>query len=209
MMATDLAGHVQPAHTAVLTMEMQRGVIGDLANLPELAAEAAATGIVGRTAELLRAARAAGVPVVHCVFESTETAELNAPILSAMAHLPHRLAPGSEAADLVPELDAQLEDLIESRGHGVSPFGRTLLDATLRRLTVSTVVIAGVSVNLGVLGMAIEAVNAGFRAVVATDAVCGLPRDYAEAVMRYSVALVATRATVQEIIEAWAATPGG
>jgi nicotinamidase-related amidase len=208
-MANDLARHLRPAQTAVLTMEMQRGVIGDLANLPELAAEAAATGIVDRAADLLRAARAAGVPVVHCIFESPDAAELNAPILSAMARLPNRLAPGSEAAELVPELDAQMDDLIESRGHGVSPFGRTLLDATLRQLGISTVVVAGVSVNLGVLGLAIEAVNAGFRAVVATDAVCGLPRDYAEAVMRNSVALVATRASVQDIITAWGATPEG
>ena len=195
-------------------MEMQRGVIGDLANLPELAAEAAATGMVERAAHLLQAARVAGVPVVHCVFESSSAAgpnaaELNAPILSAMARLPNRLAAGSEAAELVPELDAQMDDLIESRDHGVSPFGRTSLEATLRQLGVSTVVVAGVSVNLGVLGLAIEAVNAGFRAVVATDAVCGLPRDYAEAVMRNSVGLVATRASVQDIITAWGAAPEG
>ncbi len=67
-------------------------------------------------------------------------------------------------------------------------------------------VIAGVSLNLGVLGLAIEAVNLGYRVVVATDAVCGLPRDYAENVMRHSIALVATRATVEDIISAWART---
>jgi nicotinamidase-related amidase len=79
----------------------------------------------------------------------------------------------------------------------------------LRRLGTSTVVVAGVSVNLGVLGLAIEAVNLGYRVVVATDAVCGFPRDYADAVMQNSLSLVATRATVAEILSAWGETPAG
>ncbi len=73
----------------------------------------------------------------------------------------------------------------------------------LRNLGVTTVVATGVSVNLGILGLAIEAVNLGYRVVVATDAVAGVPRDYADAVMRNTIALLATRATVDEIARAW------
>jgi hypothetical protein len=40
-MALDFAELVAPAHTAVVTCEMQRGIIGDLTAGPELAAEAA------------------------------------------------------------------------------------------------------------------------------------------------------------------------
>jgi nicotinamidase-related amidase len=194
---------VAPAHTAVLTMEMQRGVIGDLAALPQLATEAADLGVVTQAARLLQAARACGAPVVHCLFHSEEGGPLNAPLLTAMARLPTRLIAGSPAAELVHELGEQPSDVKVSRSHGVSPFGGTSLDSDLRRLGISTVVVAGVSVNLGVLGLAIEAVNLGYHVVVATDAVCGLPRDYAENVMRNSVALVATRATVEDVITAW------
>ena len=195
---------IAPDHTAVLTMEMQRGVIGDLAALPELAAEAAALGIVEQTARLLRAARSQGAAVVHCLFVSEEGQPLNAPILTAMARLPTRLIAGSAAAELIPELDEQPTDQRTIRSHGVSPFGGTSLGSDLRDLSVSTVIVAGVSVNLGVLGLAIEAVNAGFHVVVATDAVCGLPRDYAANVMRNSVALVAARAPVDDVVTAWA-----
>ena len=36
-MPLDLAKLVDPAHTALVTQECQRGVIGDLSQLPELA----------------------------------------------------------------------------------------------------------------------------------------------------------------------------
>jgi nicotinamidase-related amidase len=194
---------VAPARTAVLTMEMQRGVIGDLAALPELAAEAADLGVVDRAARLLRAARASRVAVMHCLFLAEDGAPHNAPLFTAMARLPTRLAPGSPAAELIHAL-GDPNDRTSVRSHGVSPFGGTQLDSDLRALGISTVVAAGVSLNLGVLGLAVEAVNLGYQVVVATDAVCGLPRDYAASVMRNSIALVAARATVEEIITAWA-----
>jgi nicotinamidase-related amidase len=210
-MPIDLAALAAADHSAVVTMEMQRGVIGDLSKLRDLANEVAELGVIDRAAELLAAARRAGLRVVHCTAEfrpDLAGSAANAPLLAAMARLPGHLVEGTPAAEVVPELGPDAGDLIESRQHGVTPFGGTSLDVTLRNLGVSTVIVAGVSVNLGVLGLAIEAVNLGYRVVVATDAVCGFPRDYAEAVMQHSMALVATRATVAELITAWGETRG-
>ena len=47
-------------------MELQRGVVGDLACIPELGKAVAEAGVIAQTARLLRAARAAGVRVIHC-----------------------------------------------------------------------------------------------------------------------------------------------
>ena len=85
----------------------------------------------------------------------------------------------------------------------MSPFSGTSLDPTLRSLGVSTVVATGVSLNLGIVGLAIEAVNLGYRVVVVRDAVCGVPADYADAVLRHTVALVATVATTDEVAAAF------
>ena len=112
-----------------------------------------------------------------------------------MLRRPEHLVDGTPAVELVPELGPAPGDLVSHRGHGVSPFTGTTLDPTLRALGVSTVVATGVSLNLGIVGLAVEAVNLGYRVVVATDAVCGVPRDYADAVMRHTLALVATLAT--------------
>jgi nicotinamidase-related amidase len=89
------------------------------------------------------------------------------------------------------------------RRSGVSPFAGTALDVTLRNLGVRTVVATGVSVNLAILGLAIEAVNLGYRVVVATDAVAGTPVDYADAVLDGTIALLAARLTVDQIAAVW------
>ena len=59
-MAVDLAALVQPWRTAVVTSEMQNGVVGEDAILPELA-EVARGGMIPALARLVKSARAAGV----------------------------------------------------------------------------------------------------------------------------------------------------
>jgi nicotinamidase-related amidase len=203
----DLAELLAPRRSAALTMEMQRGVVGDLSPIPDLAEEVRRAGVVERTAELLDAARTAGVRVVHCTAEfraDRAGSATNCPMLAVMARQPGHLLVGSDAARVVAELGPEPGDLVSSRLHGVSPFTGTSLDTTLRNLGVTTVIATGVSTNLGVLGLAIEAVNLGYRVVVATDAVAGVPSDYADAVMRNTIPLLATRARVDEIVAAWA-----
>jgi nicotinamidase-related amidase len=204
-MPVTLVDLVGAGQAAVLTMEIQRGVVGDLSSFPELATAARQVGVVVNTARLLAAARAAGAPVVHCTagFRADRRGSpANSPLIAAMLRRPEHLVEGTPAVELVPELGATSSDLVSPRAHGVSPFTGTTLDPTLRALGVSTVVATGVSLNLGIVGLAIEAVNLGYRVVVATDAVCGVPLDYADAVTRHTLALVATLATVDDVVAA-------
>jgi nicotinamidase-related amidase len=118
---------------------------------------------------------------------------------------PDHLVEGTSAVELVPALGPEPSDHVSARRHGVSPFGGTSLDATLRGLGVTTVVATGVSLNLGIPGLAIEAVNLGYRVVLPQDAVCGVPADYARSVIDNTMALVATLTTVDELIACWSA----
>jgi biuret amidohydrolase len=207
-MAMDLRQLAAPPHTAVLTMEMQRGVVGDLAVLPELARAVSDAGIIEPTAALLRAARSAGAAVVHCTAEyraDGAASPANAPMLAALARTPGRLIKGSAEAALLPELGPDPADLVSPRSHGVSPFGGTSLGVILRNLGVRTVIATGVSVNIGIFGLAVEAVNLGFQVVLPTDCVTGLPAEYARAVVEHSLALLATRTSSAALIQAWAA----
>ena len=63
MAAPSLAELVDPAHTAVITSEVQNGVVGANSALPALAE--AARPMVARVSVLCAAARLAGVQVVH------------------------------------------------------------------------------------------------------------------------------------------------
>ena len=55
--------------TAVLTMELQRGVVGDAATIRDLAKEVDALGVIDNAARIVGAARSAGARVVHCTAE--------------------------------------------------------------------------------------------------------------------------------------------
>ena len=206
-MPISLSDLVGDRRAAVLTMEIQRGVVGDLSSFPELAHEVERVGVVRHSARLLSAARRAGVPVVHCTagFRSDRLGSpVNAPLMTAVLRRPEHLLEETAAVELIAALGAEPTDLVSHRRHGVSPFVGTTLDPTLRALGVSTVVATGVSVNLGIIGLAVEAVDLGYRVVVATDAVAGVPADYADQVMRHTLSLVATLATVDDIMGAFA-----
>jgi nicotinamidase-related amidase len=203
---TNLADVVGGGRAAVLTMELQRGVVGDLSSFPELAAAVDEAGVIPATVALLAGARAAGVAVVHCTagFRADRAGTMrNAPLISAVLRRPDHMLEGTAAVELITGLGPEPGDLISHRRHGVAPFGGTNLDATLRALGVSTVVATGVSLNLAILGLAVEAVGLGYRVVVATDAVAGVPPRYGEDVLRHTLALVATLATVAEIVAAF------
>jgi nicotinamidase-related amidase len=204
----ELSELVGTGRAAVLTMELQRGVIGDLSSFPALADEVQRVGVVAHTARLLAAARRSRVPVVHCTagFRADRLGSpSNAPLMTAVLRRPQHLLEETAAVELVAELGAEAGDLVSHRRHGVSPFVGTTLDPTLRALGVSTVVGTGVSLNLGIIGLAVEAVDLGYRVVLATDAVAGIPSHYADDVLRHTLALVATLATVDQIVGAFGA----
>jgi nicotinamidase-related amidase len=204
----DLADVARPAHTAVLTMEIQRGVVGDLSAFPELADAANNIGVIPNTARLVSAARKQGVPVIHCTAEfrpDRAGTAVNCQLIAAALRNPDHMLAGTPPAELVPELTPAPSDLVCARLSGVSPFSGTSLDIWLRNLGVRTVVATGVSVNLGVLGLVIEAVNLGYQVVVPRDAVAGIPEEYADAVLKNTFPLVATLTTVNLLLEAWSA----
>ena len=205
-MSLDLRSLVAPAHTALVTQECQRGVMGDLSQLPALATEAQQA--LPQIAALVRAARAAKVPVVHCTAERRadgQGANANARIFQYMAKAPVKLLPGSDAAQIVPELDVQDSDLVLPRLHGLSPFQGTELDFLLRNLGVRTLVGVGVSVNVAIQNLAFDAVNASYQVVLPRDAVAGFPASYVDAVFAHTLGAVATLCTTADLLTAWRA----
>ena len=211
-MPIELAEVAAPGHTAVLTMEIQRGVVGDLTVFPELTAAATRVGVVPNTARLLAAAREQGATVIHCTAEfraDRAGSTVNCQLIAAMVRNPDHLLVGTPATELVPELGPEPRDLVCPRLHGVSPFSGTSLDTWLRSRRVTTVVATGVSVNLGVLGLVIEACNLGYQVVVPRDAVAGIPDEYAAAVLDTTFPLVATVTSTEALLAAWGSGPTG
>lgn len=203
---------VGPTSTAVLTMELQEGVVGADALLQVLVDEVARTDLIGVVRRVCGAARGAGARVVHCTAVSRPDGAggatnckifaLNERMRREQGSTPTDL--GSPGAELVAGLEDP-RDIVVPRLHGMTPFMSTSLDQILRNLGVRTVVATGVSVNLGVFGMALSALDLGYQVVIVRDAVAGVPVEYAEAVLEHSLSLVATIVTSDELLAAWGA----
>ena len=203
-MAVDLARLLEPAHTALVANECQRGVIGDRSLLPELAR--AAAPVVPNVARLAAAARRAGVQVVHTTAvrrADGRGANQNARLFMATRRSPRPMLPDSPEAEIVPEIEVTAADIVLPRMHGLSPMHATELDPVLRNLGVRTIVAVGVSVNVAVQNLVFDAVNAGYQVVVPRDAVAGLPADYVAAVFEHTLGLLATLTTTADVLAAW------
>jgi nicotinamidase-related amidase len=206
-MAIDLRELVDPAHTAIVTQECQGAVVGSNAALP-LLAEIAHREAVPNIARLVRAARGAAVPVVHCVAmrrPDGQGSNHNARLFMGMLKTPVALTPGTEAVEVIPEIGVEPSDLLLSRLHGLGPMGGTDLDPILRNLGVRTIVGVGVSVNVAMLNFVMDAVNLGYQFVMPRDAVAGIPEAYAEQVLDHTISLLATLPTTADVLAAWSA----
>jgi biuret amidohydrolase len=202
----DLRALVDPAHTVVVTQECQVGVLGEASAFPELAGAARDTGMLDAAGRLVRGARAAGVDVVHCVAARRPDgrgSNHHARLFAVAAKAEGQLTPGTEAVEVCPEIGVEPTDVVLTRLHGLGPMGGTDLAVVLRNLGATTVVGVGVSVNIGMTDFAFDAVNAGFQFVLPRDAVTGVPRAYADAVVDNTLALVATVTTVDDVLGCW------
>jgi nicotinamidase-related amidase len=197
---------LEPGRSALLLMECQEGVIGGGGKLGALADAVARHRTVEHIGAVLAAGRRAGVPVFHCTMSRRpdgKGAAANCLLLAATSKRGVGLTPGSPQQAVVVPLAPLDGEWVVTRFHGITPFHGTELDQLLRNLGVRTVVATGVSVNVGILGLAIEAVNAGYQVVIPKDAVAGTPDEYVEQVFEHTLRLLATLTTAAEVVEAW------
>ena len=207
-MPIDVNDFLAPHETAVVTCEMQRGTIGDLAFVPGLPEAAAEVGIVEHGARLVRGARAAGVRVLHAtvgIRADRAGITVNNRMMAFSTREPLGMLDGSPSAELIPELGPEPDDLVVHRIHGLTPFTGTELDPLLRNLGVRTIVPIGVSVNEALLGLCLVAADLGYRIVMPVDGVAGVPQEYAAQVLEHTLSWVATLTDVDAVLNAWQA----
>ncbi|GAA2342449.1 cysteine hydrolase [Streptomyces kunmingensis] len=202
----DLAELLDPASTVLLTVECQQGVVGTESALPELAAEARSSGALVHVARLVAAAHESGVQVLHAVAERRPDgrgANRNGRLFRAAERLPVQQLAGTKAVRIAPPIEVADEDLVVRRLHGLSPIAGTDVDPLLRNLGCRTLVVTGVSANVAIPNAVFDAVNLGYTVVVPKDAIAGVPSDYTPAMIRNTLALVATVTTTPDVLAAW------
>jgi len=204
-MPPDLRELLDPEHAALVTQECQNAVLGERAVFPELAA-AARESMIPNAARLAKAARASGVPVVHCLAWRRADgvgSNDNARLFVVAKRSGVSLEPGSMEADVIPEIGVEDTDVVIGRLHGIGPMSGTGLDPVLRNLGVTTIVGVGVSVNVAMTNFVMDAVNLGYRFVLPRDAVAGVPAEYANAVIDNTLSLLAAVVATDDVLAVW------
>ncbi|MFF4805854.1 cysteine hydrolase [Streptomyces sp. NPDC001351] len=194
---------LDPATTVLLTVECQQGVVGPDSALPELAREARSSGALANVARLVAAAHESGIQVVHAIAERRPDgrgASRNARLFRAAERLPVQQLSGTAAVRVAAPIEVTEADFVVRRLHGLSPVQGTGVDALLRNLGCRTLVVTGVSANVAIPNAVFDAVNRGYTALVPSDAIAGVPSDYTPAMIRHTLALVATIATTDEVL---------
>ena len=106
-----------------------------------------------------------------------------------------------------------LDDILEACGRvrryaaGLDRDGLTAhemaYDAILRNLGASTIVAVGVSLNVAIPNLVMDAVNAGYRVVVPRDAAAGVPAEYGTAIIDNTLSLLASITTTDDLLAIW------
>lgn len=182
---------------ALIISECQRGLLDPPPGaFSGLAQQAADRGVVAHTAELAHAFRARSLPVVHCIIahRADQMGMLPNSYLGKLA-LRHRLmVEDTPDVAIAAELGPHPTDLVSSRATGLTAFYGTDLDAMLRLQRVQTLVLAGVSTNVALPGLALEAVNRGYDVVLAEDCTAGTSAESHDYMVQNLLAML-TRVT--------------
>ncbi len=173
------------AKTALIVIDLQKGIVA-------LPVAHPIAPIVERAVALTTAFRHRGLPVVLVNVAG------GAPGRTEQVHSSAQLP--ADWADLIPELDRQPEDhVVTKRTWGA--FTNTDLEAHLKSLDVTQVVLAGVATSIGVESTARHAYELGFNITLAVDAMTDLNAEAHDNSIARIFPRLGETATTQAVID--------
>jgi len=179
-----------PARTALVVIDLQRGTVG-MPTAPHPAAD-----VVAHAAAVAGALRALGgmVVLVH-VAPSADGKDALRPWTDTP---PRQAGPRPpDWAELVPELGPEPGDLVITKRQWGAFYG-TELDLQLRRRGIDTMLLAGMSTNVGVESTARDAYERGYEQVFLEDAMAARnPDEHAHTIRTVFARIGRVRSTAE------------
>ena len=194
---------------AVLFVECQNGLLGPDSVMRSIA-EVARPSLpaMGR---LARGARAAGVQVVHLTYvpvAHNRSSNRRPPMFQRLLPRLDDWNATHSAVQVIPEIGVGPEDLVLVRHTGLSPTYGTETFNLLRNIGVRSVVVAGISVNVAIPVVAVEATDEDFDVVIPRDAVSGAPAEHVASMLEHALPFIARMSNVDELLSEWGVDPG-
>jgi len=160
------------AHSAVLALDCQAGIVSIYAKPPEEFAE--------RAAGVLRAVRKAGMPVIHVQVAFRpglpEVSSRNKLFAAIKSSPRHQELFQSAAGAIHPALGPEPDDIVVTK-HRVSAFAGTDLEMMLRAKQVEALVLFGIATSGVVLSTLLEACDLDYKLVVIEDCCADLDAE--------------------------------
>jgi nicotinamidase-related amidase len=167
------------AHTALLAMDCQAGIVSIYAKPQE--------EFVARAAQVLRAARTAGMAVIHVQVGFRpglpEVSSRNKLFAGVKANPQHQSFFQGASGAIHPALGPEANDLVVTK-HRVSAFAGTDLEMLLRAKKIETLVMFGIATSGVVLSTLLEAGDADYRVVVIEDCCADLDAEIHSALLK-------------------------
>ena len=193
----------RPGATAVLVYDAQDGILAHVRDREQ---------VVGRIDEVLRAARAAAVPVFYVKHVSLPPSHLGVGGLrTAMAwqrvanaaEVTTAFPPGAAHTQIVSELAARDGEPVFEK-LGMSALVGTPLEAALRDRGVTTLALVGAVLEIGIEPTARHAADLGFLPVVVEDA-CGIvePAAANRSLASLDYSLLSYRCSTSSLVQAF------
>jgi nicotinamidase-related amidase len=203
-----LKARLDPAHTVLIIIDMQKDFCCDgFATSRAGRSLDAAKSIIPTLVDFRKAAREAGVLVVHVGFETyLDHMSDSGPWLSQRrrsTYASDKIAlTGDEGMEFIEELTPEKDELTVMK-HRYSAFKGTDLDMLLRALNIRTVVPCGVSTNVCVESTLRDAFEHSYYVCMAQDACASWDMDLHAATLKTANARFGLVLSVKEITEVW------
>ncbi len=182
--------------TALVVIDVQKGIVAlDRKLEPNTVSQ-----VVANVSKLVMKFRDAGMPVFLVHVTSVDGRDMLHPVVDQQVQWGSAPRP-ADWSEFVEEIKPTGKDIVIAKRQWGAFYG-TELDLQLRRRKIETIVLCGVSTNIGVETTARDAYQRGYNQVFATDAMAANSKDEHEATLKYIFPRIGLLRTTDEILKA-------
>lgn len=183
---------IYPGATALVVIDLQKGI-----SLREGLSPHSGKEVIENSLKLVEACREKEIPVVLVHVKPNQYTALKPEADSGMnmGNLPENWA------DFVPEMTPKEKDIIVTK-HQWGAFYGTQLDMELRRRGIRTIILCGISTNIGVESTARDAFELGYNQIFPEDAMTAMNEEGHNSSVKHIFPRIGKVRSTDEVLEA-------
>ena len=188
-----MADALDSKKTALVVIDIQKGIAGMARQL----APHSAQEVVGNVAKLVGKFRSAGAQVFLVHVTSVDGKDMLSPLTDQGSQWQGERP--ADWADFMDEITPMGSDIVITKRQWGAFYG-TELDLQLRRRGINTIVLCGISTNIGVETTAREAYQHGYNQVFATDAMAAMTEEEHNAALKFIFPRIGRLRTTEQVL---------